>query len=146
MNINKIFGLFDTPEEKGEDIVQDNYNTLIENYKNHPLYWVGMVKKLIYNHTVFNDRLLDFFNNIDKDLKKVDIDKAGEYFIFNRAWSYIEKVDPTNRVHQEALFHFSDIHLKVALELLLNYFQEQEEYEKCAHLKNNLDFVKLLLA
>lgn len=146
MNINKIFRLFDTPEEKGEDIVQDNYNTLIENYKNHPLYWVGMVKKLIYNHTAFNDRLLDFFSNLDKDLKKVDIDKASEYFIFNRAWSYIEKVDPTNRAHQEALFHFSDIHLKVALELLLNYFQEQEEYEKCAHLKNNLDFVKLLLA
>ncbi len=146
MNINKIFGLFDTPEEKGKDIVQDNYNTLIENYKNHPLYWVGMVKKLIYNHTAFNDRLLDFFSNLDKDLKKVDIDKASEYFIFNRAWSYIEKVDPTNRVHQEALFHFADIHLKVALELLLNYFQEQEEYEKCAHLKNNLDFIKLLLA
>lgn len=146
MNINKIFGLFDTPEEKGKDIVQDNYNTLIENYKNHPLYWVGMVKKLIYNHTAFNDRLLDFFSNLDKDLKKVDIDKASEYFIFNRAWSYIEKVDPTNRAHQEALFHFADIHLKVALELLLNYFQEQEEYEKCAHLKNNLDFIKLLLA
>jgi hypothetical protein len=146
VNINKIFGLFETPEEKGEDIVQNDYNNLLENYKNHPLFWVGMVKKLIYNHTAFNDRLLDFFSQLDKSLDKIDIDRAGEYIIFNRAWDYIEKVDPTNHKHQEALFYFADVHLKVALELLLNYFQEQEEYEKCAHLKSNLDFVKLLLA
>ena len=70
MNINKIFDLFETPEEKGEDIVQNDYNNLLENYKNHPLFWVGMVKKLIYNHTAFNDRLLDFFSQLDKSLDK----------------------------------------------------------------------------
>ena len=145
MDINKIFGLFETPEDKRSDIIQDDYNKIIENYKNHPLYWVGMVKKLIHNHTLFNDRLLDFFSNLDEGLDRIDIDRASEYIVFNRAWNYIGKIDPTNRIHQEALFHFLDIHLKVALELLLNYFQEQEEYEKCTHLKNNLNFIKLLL-
>jgi hypothetical protein len=65
--------------------------------------------------------------------------------VFNRAYSYIEKVDPKDLVCQEALYRFADTHLKTALELSINYFQEMEEYEKCAHLKQNLEFVKLLL-
>ena len=85
------------------------------------------------------------FDNLDEGLNMVDVDKAGEFIVFNRAWEYIQKVDPDNLVAQEALFRFSDIHLKVALELSINYFQEHEEYEKCSHLKKNLEFVKLLL-
>ena len=65
--------------------------------------------------------------------------------VFSKAWEYIKKVNPEDRLHQESLYHFKDEYLKTALELAINYFQEHEEYEKCAHLKKNLDFVKLLL-
>jgi hypothetical protein len=118
---------------------------LLKDYKNHPLFWVGMFKKLIYNHHLFNAQIIKFFDKIDNDLDPVDIDKAGEFVVFTRAWDYIKKIDPEDRQHQEALYHFLDVDLKVALELSINYFQEQEEYEKCAHLKKNLEFVKLLL-
>jgi len=104
-----------------------------------------MFKKLIYNHHLFNAQIIKFFDKIDNDLDPVDIDKAGEFVVFTRAWDYIKKIDPEDRQHQEALYHFLDVDLKVALELSINYFQEQEEYEKCAHLKKNLEFVKLLL-
>jgi len=144
MDINKIFSLFDGEEfnslkEKAQtvDIALD--------YKNHPLFWVGMFKKLIQNHQVFNDQLLKFFDKLDEGLNMVDVDRAGEYVVFNRAWNYIQKVDPDNLVTQEALYRFADIHLRVALELSINYFQEHEEYEKCSHLKKNLEFIKLLL-
>ena len=66
--------------------------------------------------------------------------------MFTKAWEYIKKVNPDDLQHQEALYHFSDIQLKTALELSISYFQENEEYEKCAHLKKNLEFIKLLLA
>ena len=56
-----------------------------------------------------------------------------------------DQTNITYLVAQEALYRFADIHLKVALELSINYFQEHEEYEKCSHLKKNLEFVKLLL-
>lgn len=118
---------------------------LLNNYKNHPLFWVGMFKKLIYNHTVFHLQLTKFFGNLDEGLDQVDIDRAGEYVIFTKAWEYIKKVNPEERLHQESLYRFTDDYLKTALELAINYFQEHEEYEKCAHLKKNLDFVKLLL-
>ena len=144
MDLDKIFGLFDTPDSD-EGKSSQSYEEVIDYYKKHPLYWVGMFKKLIYNHNLFNSQLLKFFEKLDEGLDQVDIDRAGEYVVFTKAWDYIKKVNPEDKKHQEALYHFSDIHLKIALELSINYFQEQEEYEKCAHLKKNLEFVKLLL-
>ena len=146
MDINKIFGLFNNEEPESFKEKVHYTDILLENYKNHPLFWVGMFKKLIYNHNLFHNQLTKFFEKIDEELDKVDIDKAGEYVVFTKAWDYIKKINPDDIKHQEALYHFADDYLKTALELSINYFQEQEEYEKCAHLKKNLEFVKLLLA
>jgi hypothetical protein len=144
MNVDKIFNLFngDEPESLREKAQQVD---ILLDYKNHPLFWVGMFKKLIQNHQVFNDQLLQFFEKLDEGLSTADVDKAGEYIVFSKAWEYIQKVNPDNLIAQEALYRFADIHLRVALELSINYFQEHEEYEKCSHLKKNLEFVKLLL-
>ena len=145
VNINKIFDLFNSKEPDSLQEKAQMADVLIKDYKNHPLFWVGMFKKLIYNHNVFHLQLTKFFENIDEGLDQVDIDRAGEYVVFTKSWEYIKKINPENLQHQEALYHFVDIHLKTALELSINYFQEHEEYEKCAHLKKNLEFVKLLL-
>ena len=145
VNINKIFDLFNSKEPDSLQEKAQMADVLIKDYKNHPLFWVGMFKKLIYNHRIFHLQLTKFFENIDDGLDQVDIDRAGEFVVFNRAWDYIRKINPEDRQHQEALYHFIDDYLKTALELAINYFQEHEEYEKCAHLKKNLDFVKLLL-
>lgn len=145
MDVNKIFDLFEQPKGNEKFIAQGEYDKLIENYKKHPLYWVGMFKKLIYNHNIFNAQILKFFEKLDEGLDQVDIDRAGEFVIFTKSWEYIKNINPEDKKHQEALYHFADDYLKTALELSINYFQEYEEYEKCAHLKKNLEFVKLLL-
>jgi hypothetical protein len=144
MDLDKIFGLFNTPDSD-DDKSSQSYEEVIDYYKKHPLYWVGMFKKLIYNHEVFHLQLLKFFDKLDEGLDQIDVDRAGEYVVFTKAWEYIKKIDTNNLQHQEAIYQFSDIHLKTALELSINYFQEQEEYEKCSHLQKNLEFVKLLL-
>ena len=146
MDVNKIFDLFNNKEPNSLKEKAQASDILITDYKNHPLFWVGMFKKLIYNHNIYHLQLLKFFEKLDEGLDQTDIDRAGEYVVFTKAWEYIKKIDPTNHQHQEAIYHFLDIDLRVALELSINYFQEQEEYEKCSHLKKNLDFVKLLLA
>jgi hypothetical protein len=145
VNIDKIFDLFNDKEPDSLKEKAQIADVLIKDYKNHPLFWVGMFKKLIYNHEVFHLQLLKFFDKLDEGLDQVDIDRAGEYVVFTKAWEYIKKIDTNNLQHQEAIYQFSDIHLKTALELAINYFQEQEEYEKCLHLQKNLEFVKLLL-
>ena len=146
VDVNKIFDLFNSKEPNSLKEKSQAADILITDYKNHPLFWVGMFKKLIYNHNIFRDQLLTFFENLDEGLDQVDIDRAGDFVVFTRAYDYITKVNPDELTHQEALYHFSDLHLKTALELAINYFQEHEEYEKCAHLKKNLEFIKLLLA
>jgi NAD+--asparagine ADP-ribosyltransferase len=145
VDINKIFNLFNDKEPESLKEKAEVIDVLLKDYQNHPLFWVGMFKKLIHNHTTFNTQLLKFFNDLDEGLNKVDVDKAGEYIIFTKSWDYIKKIDPNNLQHQEALYHFTDDYLKTAIELSISYFQEQEEYEKCSHLKKNLDFIKLLL-
>ena len=145
VNIDKIFDLFNNKEPDSLKEKSQAADILIQDYKNHPLFWIGMFKKLIYNHEVFHLQLLKFFDKLDEGLYQVDVDRAGEYVVFTKAWEYIKKIDSNNLQHQEAIYQFSDIHLKTALELAINYFQEQEEYEKCSHLQKNLEFVKLLL-
>ena len=83
MNIDKIFSLFDGEEfnslkEKAQAI------DVSLDYKNHPLFWVGMFKKLVQNHQLFNDQLLKFFDNLNEGLSTVDVDRAGEFVVFNK--------------------------------------------------------------
>ena len=145
MDTDRIFGLFNDDDSGLENKKVQYDDILLEDYKNNPLFWVGMFKKLIYNHNIFKEQLLKFFEKSDEKLDKSDIDKAGEYIMFGKAWDFIKNVDPNNKAHQEALYHFADLDLKIAIESSIKYFQGQEEYEKCAHLKKNLDFLKLLL-
>jgi len=103
MNIDKIFNLFNNEEPESLKEKAQQVDILLD-YKNHPLFWVGMFKKLIQNHQTFNDQLLNFFDKLDEGLSAVDIDKAGEFLVFNRSYEYIQKVDPDNLVAQEALY------------------------------------------
>ena len=47
VNINKIFDLFNSKEPDSLQEKAQMADVLIKDYKNHPLFWVGMFKKLI---------------------------------------------------------------------------------------------------
>ena len=64
MDINKIFDLFDNKEPNSLKEKAQQADVLLD-YKNHPLFWVGMFKKLIQNHQTFNDQLLKFFDKLE---------------------------------------------------------------------------------
>ena len=129
MDVNKIFGLF-----SNENTGSQETEVAVSDYKDHPLFWVGMFKKLIHNHKVFNHKVMDFFSNIE-ELDAYDVETAGEFVVYNRAWHYISKIDLQDRICQEALIHFSDEFLETYLRFTIHYFEELEEYEKCAHLQ-----------
>ena len=77
MNVDKIFNLFngDEPESLREKAQQ--VDTLLD-YKNHPLFWVGMFKKLIQNHQVFNTQILKFFDQMEEGLDVIDEIRQGD--------------------------------------------------------------------
>jgi hypothetical protein len=147
VDVNKIFGLFNNEDEnpKYDSGSNQDMSYLLEDYKQHPMFWVGMFKKLIYNHKVFNDKVLNSFKDLDGELDMNDVENAGEFIMYNRAWYWINKIDIKESLHQNALTHYADEILLTYTKVTILYFQELEEYEKCAHLKNIQDFLESIL-
>lgn len=144
VDINKIFGLFNSEESSSLQEKSQETDILLK-YKEHPLFWVGMFKKLVHNHKLFNHQVINFFSKMEEELDLYDVEQAGEFVVYNRAWFWISKIDISNLEHQEAILHYTDEFLEAHLKFTISYFQEFEEYEKCAHLKKILDLVQLLL-
>tara|TARA_R110000751_G_C13500084_1_gene450224 strand:- start:113 stop:535 length:423 start_codon:yes stop_codon:yes gene_type:complete len=135
VNLDNIFHLFGSNDDLDGN---DNTTTLID-FKTTPIYWVGMYKKLILNHLNFNKKIINFFKKSNEELDLEDIKEAGEFVTYNRAWSYIKKIDINNKEHKKAINTYSDEYLDTSLKLGINFFIETEEYEKCAHLQKILN-------
>jgi hypothetical protein len=135
VNLDNIFHLFNSNDDlEGHD----NGTTFID-FKNTPTYWVGMYKKLILNHVNFNKKIIRFFQKSNNDLDLGDVKEAGEFVTYNRAWSYIKKINLSKKEHLKGIEIYADEYLDTSLKLGINFFIETEEYEKCAHLQKILD-------
>lgn len=128
---NRIFGLFDalnsstnTIEDGGEYI----------DIKDTPEYKIGMFTRIIMDHMQFNDRVVEFFSKASNELEREDIENAGEFVVYHRGWFYIKGIDLENRRDWYALEKMANLKTLTAVDLSINYFEEREEYEKCAHL------------
>ena len=141
VDVNKIFGLFNNEEPESLNEKAEMADTLL-NYKEHPLFWVGMFKKLIHNHKTFNKKVISFFSKMDEELDLYDVEQAGEFVVYNRAWFWISKIDTQVSSHQEALLHYADEYLLTYVRFAISYFEEFEEYEKCAQLVKIQNFLK----
>ena len=128
IDIKNIFNLF-SKEEDLEGVVDTK--TLNE-LKTSPIYYVGMWKKLVLNHINFNTKVLKFFQDTNQEFDIKDIKEAGEYVVFNRAWSYISNINFKNDKHIDAIKHYSDERFNISLDLGIEFFQKDELYEKCA--------------
>ena len=137
VNIDNIFDLFGSNDNLDGT---DNSTTLID-FKNTPTYWIRMYKKLILNHNNFNITMVNFLKKSNKDLDLNDIKDAGEFVTYNRAWSYIKKIDIDKKEHLKSIEVYADEYLDVTLKLGISFFIETEEYEKCAHLQKILNYL-----
>ena len=141
MDINKIFGAFDSSSRDNDGFEQP---TFLYTYKgdeeNHPRYYIRMFTKLILNYTSYNKQLIDFFGKSDPELNVNEITQTGEMMLYNRAYQYITQIDISDKYHTEIWGKENNNKLKEALNKSLNFFEEEEEYEKCAILKKYLDF------
>ena len=141
VSIDNIFGLFshDDKDLSGEG------KTTYEDLKTSPMYYVGMYKKLVLNHINFNKKVIKFFKESNEELDIEDVENAGEFVVYNRAWHYIQNVDINVEEHVIAIEKYTDEYLDTALKLGIHFFEEYEEYEKCALLKQILDKSKEIL-
>ena len=130
-NVNKIFGLFSGDGGDGENSQPKEIHV---DFMNTPDAKIGMFVKLIHNNIVFNKKLKEFFKKAQQDYDELETKKSSEYTVFNRAWYYIKNIDIDNESHLYAVVKQDTKFLLDSLELAINYFENTEEYERCAHL------------
>ena len=141
LDIKNIFGLF----SDNEDLDGKDYSKTLMEFKESPIYHIGMYKKLIANHINFNTKVLNFFKSTNQEFDMNDVKEAGEYVVFNRAWSYIYNVDLKDNDYIDAIKHYSDDNFHTSLDMGIAFFEKDELYERCAFLlKIKKKSIKLL--
>lgn len=132
VNKEKIFDLFEEIEvkPKGEkvDVKQK------DKFKDRPSMKIGMFIKLILNHDVFHSKLEKFLKSEEPSYDVESTKESSEYIVYNRAWSYIKLITPSKKEDLFAILDFNPKLFDKALQNALMYFQNREEYLKCAHI------------
>jgi hypothetical protein len=146
LDINKIFGAFDSSSNEWDHRGYNYYSprTLPKIDENHPKYFIRMFWKLITNHLSYNKHLIDFFNQSDSSLDTSSIEYAGEKILYARAYNFIKRIDLEDDYHQKILKEENSKELKKSYKLIIRFYEDEEEYEKCALLKKQLDYIKFL--
>jgi hypothetical protein len=137
MDLKKIFKLFDSDEPEDKPIIVN------EQLAEHPYIYMGLFKKLILNYNTFSEQLFQFMRSADSDLDVDQMEKAGIHMVYWRAYNHIEKIDLTQDFHVDTLRAYADDNFIKALDMCLQYYEDNEEYEKCAFLKKISDIVNL---
>ena len=141
MDVDKIFNMFNGDNLKP---TKEELNSLkkMKEFKETPSYKVGMYKKMLLNHHHIKHRLINLFKTPMDDFGMKEMEEVGEYIAHHRAWSYIEHCDLKEEIWRDSLIMMDDERLNTALKMSIHFFEELEEYEKCAFLKNIENFLK----
>ena len=137
---DKIFKLF----VNGKEISGDKTEDEIKDFMNGPYAKIGMFVKLIQNHEVFHKKLEKFLKQEQPDYNVESTKEASEYTVYHRAWSYIKQIDLGKKEDVDAIINFDPKVFYKTLDGAIKFFENYEEYEKCAHLHKLKEIVKII--
>ena len=132
VNKENLFNLFEENPGREENI--QDANKKLEDFKNSPTVKIGMFTKLILNHHVFHSKLEKFLQREEPTYNIESTKESSEFVVYNRAWFYLNQVDPSQKEDIHSILDFNPKLLNNALESALMYFQDREEYLRCAHI------------
>jgi hypothetical protein len=132
VNKDKIFSLFDDSSEAQEKVKEQKKSLAV--FNNSPYHKLGMFTKLIVNHFIFHAKLEKFLKKEEPTYNVESTREASEFVVFNRAFNYLNQINPLDKEVTFAVLDFDNKILTKTLESALTYFEELEEYEKCAHI------------
>lgn len=132
MNKDKIFNLFDDSQETQQKAVEQK--NLLPSSKSSTYFKLGMFTKLIVNHFVFHSKLEKFLQQEEPTYNVESTREASEFVVFNRAFNYLNQINPLDKEVTFTVLDFNNKVLSKTLESALIYFENLEEYEKCAHI------------
>jgi hypothetical protein len=137
--IDNIFSLFGLPEdgEQSKSLKKD-----LEDFKESPYFKLGMFVKMVKNGLHFKRQVVSFFSKSEPELNVNGLDDAGDFMMYSRAWFWISQCKIRSKIWKEALKEYNSEDLVMALKSSIQYFEELEEYERCAFLKKIQDFLE----
>jgi hypothetical protein len=143
LDINKIFGAFNSSSNEWDYRGYNYYSprTLPVIDENHPRYFIKMFHKIIANNLAYSKQLIDFFSSSDPSISTQEIEYAGEKMLYAKAYGFIKNIDINDLYHQKILKEENNKQLIKAYKMSIKFYENEEEYEKCAFLKKQLDFV-----
>jgi hypothetical protein len=141
LNKDSIFNLFEDNTSQ-EEVIQTRKS--IDDFINSPFAKIGMFTKLILNHFVFHQKLEKFLKKEEPSYNSESTREAADFTIFNRSWHYIKNIDIEDPDSIEAILNFDPKIFNKALQSSIIYFENCEQYERCAHLVNIQQIVKRL--
>jgi len=140
MDVNNIFNLFNNEGKKPKETLPSAIN--MDEFESTPTFKVGMFKKIILNQHVFQKKLINVFKTPEDEFGMEGMEEAGEYIAHHRAWGYIKDCIITDEVWKGSLSIQHDDHLETSIKLSISFFEDVEEYEKCAHLVKIQKYLK----
>ena len=123
MNKEELFKIFEDEDIDKKSIVQ--HRNILS---------VGMFVKIITNHQVFHKKLEAFFKQEVQDYDVNITEQVSRSTVYNRSWFHINQLDITDSLYEDILYKFNYDQLYHSLTSAIQYFEELEEYEKCAFL------------
>ena len=138
INKDKIFQLF----VDGKEITDEKTKEEIKDFMNGPFAKIGMFVKLIQNHHVFHQKLEKFLKKEQPNYNVESTKEASEFTVYNRAWSYIKNISINDPEDMNAIINFDNEKFYNTLDGAIIFFEQYEEYEKCAHLHKIKGIVK----
>lgn len=134
IEVDKIFSLF--PE------IEEQENPTLLDFTQDPIYFIKMFTKLISEYSVLYRKLINTLEKQNTTIDKNDIEKAGRFLSFNKAYKYISNLDLKDEITLNILhgkIALKDFNIFIEnLEKSIDYFILWEEYEKCAFLQKIL--------
>jgi hypothetical protein len=140
IDANRLFGLFDDgdiPEEVKADSLGLSKET-----KESPTWKINMFRKIISNHINFQEKVTSFFKEKNKDWDDEIGKDHADLVVYNRGWYYIKDVDLNDKYYVYELIIQDPYELSYCLQLTLKYFENKEEYKKCAHIFKIINFLE----
>jgi len=134
MDIENVFGLFGFGKDKNKNKKPET--DYLTEFKDTPQFKVEMFYKMVWNGKSFKNQVLNFLKKSDEFIElEGEVGEAGDYMMYTRAYFWIQECNLEDKEWKDAIKYYTDDEFIVCIKLCIKYFEEVEEFEKCAFLK-----------
>jgi hypothetical protein len=99
---------------------------------NEHIFNLKMYSKLIIKGHVRPELIISYVKQIDPNLSRELILSKSYAMLYDRALLYVSEININDKLCLKAIKKCTDVFLVTALQMSIKYYEDTEEYEKCA--------------